>query len=251
MFSSRNDPRCLENQPLVFPDIVVAYNGTSVQLPPNLPDAMITVTANIPGFSSNFAETYLLVGGELNLVEKIVTLNPNLEVDEWRVVLTWNKEPRDLDLYCRYMFRSKQHTNQVGTVYWNAPNKDGLHDIDKGNIELDRDEQQGTGPETITFIPKPERKYCFYVHNFVWSTDEKPGVPLTNSGARVVIHKGDGDDVDFEIPTEIVVDRRTKGVAKFRHVFDLVNGTIVPYNVVVTENLAEKNVSNKYIGIYI
>ena len=103
-------------------------------------------------------------------------------------------------------------------------------------IELDTDVREGKGPETITLTPSPSNHYRFFVHNF--TGQEGSNYPISESGAKVVVHKASGDCEEFEISPEIVIDSRQKfGV--IWHVFDVVNGEILPFNEVVTASKTE------------
>ena len=218
--SSREDHRSLPGSP-VFPDIHLSYDGSSaVHLPGGLPDGMITVTPNIPGFGKKQSEKFLLYQGEVNPLQLQMNLSAtDLTGLEWRVVLTWAQTPIDLDLYCATNFDPLK-------VYYAFQNKNGRNNANKGNIELDIDQRLGLGPETITFTPFANRKYRFYVHNF---SGEKA---LSESCAKVVVHKGDGESLSFEVPTDVVVDSGNNH-AKYWHVFDLINGEIQVANEVL------------------
>ena len=81
---------------------------------------------------------------------------------------------------------------------------------------MDCDVRTGEGPETITFTPFADKKYRFFVHNY---SNESP---LSNSGANIIVHKGDGDTMRFDIPTDIVMDGGEH--ARYWNVFDVVDG---------------------------
>jgi hypothetical protein len=222
--SSRDDPRSSPGAP-VFPDIYLPYNGcTAVQLPRGLPDAMITVTPDIRGFNNKRSEKFLLLNGEVNPTELKMNLSAtDLSGSEWRVVLTWAQAPRDLDLYCVTNFEPSK-------VYFGSKNAGGRSNLSKGKIELDVDVRQGFGPETITFTPFADKKYRFYVHNY---SDE---TALSESCANIVVHKGDGETISLDIPTDIVVDSAGKH-ARCWNVFELWGGEIRIANEVVPADL--------------
>ena len=222
--SSRDDPRSAPGAP-VFPDIYLPYNGrTAVQLPRGLPDAMITVTPDIRGFSNKRSEKFLLLNGEVNPTELKMNLSAtDLSGSEWRVVLTWGEKPRDLDLYCVTNFEPSE-------IYYGSKNAGGRSNLSKGKIELDVDKREGFGPETITFTPLVDKKYRFYVHNF---SDEKA---LSESCANIVVHKGNGETISLDIPTDIVVDNKGQH-ARYWNVLELLGGEIRILNEVVPVDL--------------
>eukprot|EP00597_Dinobryon_sp_UTEXLB2267_P016333 CAMPEP_0201093174 /NCGR_PEP_ID=MMETSP0812-20130820/1738_1 /ASSEMBLY_ACC=CAM_ASM_000668 /TAXON_ID=98059 /ORGANISM="Dinobryon sp., Strain UTEXLB2267" /LENGTH=388 /DNA_ID=CAMNT_0047345221 /DNA_START=2002 /DNA_END=3165 /DNA_ORIENTATION=+ len=188
LVSSRADPRSTQSSP-VFPEVRLPYDGsTTLKLPSNLPDSVITVTPELPGFSNKVSDKLVLFGGASGVdpAERQVNLSPSDLLDtEWRVVLSWGEEPRDLDLYCKTNFKPE-------LVYYSAKNKGGSKNPEMGMIELDKDITTGKGPETITFTPMADKKYRFYVHNFSGSRGSTR-VPLSSSSAKIVVFKGDGD----------------------------------------------------------
>ena len=230
--SSRDDPRSGPGSP-VFPDIYLPYDGrTAVQLPRGLPDAMITITPDIRGFSNKRSEKFLLLNGEVNPTElKIIVSATDLSGSEWRVVLTWGQTPRDLDLYCVTNFKPSE-------IYFCNKNEGGRSNKKKGMIELDIDETSGFGPETITFTPLPDKKYRFFVRNY---SNERA---LSESCANIVIHKGDGETLSFDIPTDIVVDDAGNH-ARYWNVFELLDGEIRIANKVVAADLRKCKLGGK------
>ena len=230
---SRDDPRSTVDSP-VFRAITVPYTGADVKLPPGLPaDCIVTVSPDIPGYSNEYSEKFVLYGNERLASEtmKMMLSESNITGSEWRVVLTWDADPSDLDLYCLTNF----HPNRV---YFGANNKGGQNDPNKGNIELDIDVRDGFGPETITFTPDPTKKYRFLVHNYSGNSRKT----MASSQAKIVIHKGSGRPVQFDVPVDIVVNSDNE-CARFWHVFDLINGVMVPVNVVLVDDIRYSTVS--------
>lgn len=60
-------------------------------------------------------------------------------------------------------------------------------------MQLDHDEREGFGPETISFTLEKGVTYYYCVHNYSYYNSKVP--PLTSSGAQVVI-KMFGDSWD-------------------------------------------------------
>ena len=140
--------------------------------------------------------------------------------------MTWAQAPRDLDLYCVTNFKPS-------TIYFGSKNAGGRSNLSKGKIELDVDVRQGFGPETITFTPFADKKYRFYVHNY---SDE---TALSESCANIVVHKGGGETISLDIPTDIVVDSAGKH-ARYWNVFELWGGEIRIANEVVPADLRNR-----------
>jgi hypothetical protein len=233
LVSSRADPRYTLSNP-VFQELRLPYDGSSAfKLPPNLPDAVITVTPDIPGYSNKVSEKLVLFGGASGIEpgERQMNLSPSdLQGSEWRVVLSWGAEPKDLDLYCKTNF-------YPNLIYFSAKNEGGSKDSQKGLIELDKDVRYGNGPETITFTPMADKAYRFFVHNYSGSCS--PGVPLWDSEAKIVVYQGNGNSWTYNIPTDYILDNEEKQ-GLFWHVFDIFAGGVVDVNKVVTENLKQK-----------
>eukprot|EP01038_Epipyxis_sp_PR26KG_P004797 gene4797-6724_t len=214
IFSSKDDPRSAVKP--VFPERKVTYqHDTPIALPNNLPDGIITVTPNIKGFSK-VSNKFVLFEGERGAEQSQVMLSAaDLAVNEWRVVLSWNAKPADLDLYCATSFEPKR-------IYFAKKNIGGSKSAEKGMIELDVDVRNGNGPETITFTPNATKKYRFCVHNY---SNE---IPIFESGAKIELFRGsDADVMVFQIPRDIIENSR------WWHVLDIENNDIAIVNEVV------------------
>ena len=231
LISSRDDPRFTLARSL-FTAFSIPYTGTDISLPLNLPDCVITVTPDISGYNNEYSEKFILFGNETvpGEVKRIMLSENHLVEGEWRVVLSWGKHPLDLDLYCITNFQPRK-------VYFLNKNRDGRNDPTMGNIEMDIDVREGFGPETITFTPNPTKQYRFIVHNYTGNKVKS----LVNSGGKVVVNKSPGPPVQFEVPTDIVL-RDDGEIAMFWHVFDLIEGVLVPVNTVTKEDLRNRDV---------
>jgi len=121
-----------------------------------------------------------------------------MESNQWRAVLSWAEEPKDLD--ATVVLANKEVVN------WNTPDrksKDGL-------VKLDVDAQEGFGPETITITNKLKgnERMSYYVHNF----SEKPQINHKRA-ASVSLYNGNKLVQTIRVPAE--------GVGDYWHVFDL------------------------------
>ncbi len=231
LISSRDDLMFTLSRSL-FTALSIPYTGTDISLPLNLPDCVITVTSHFSGYNNKYSEKFILFGNETipGEVKRMFLSKNNLVEGEWRVVLSWGQHPLDLDLYCITDFQPRK-------VYFANKNEGGQNDPTMGSIELDIDVRQGFGPETITFTPNPTKKYRFLVHNYTGNKVKS----LVNSGGKVVVNKSHGPPVQFEVPTDIVL-RDDGEIAMFWHVFDLIEGVLVPVNKVTKEDLRARDV---------
>ncbi len=237
LISSRDDPRFTLARPL-FTTLSIPYTGTDISLPLNLPDCVITVTPDISGYNNNYSEKFILFGNETipGEVKKMMLSKNNLVEGEWRVVLSWGQHPLDLDLYCITNFEPRK-------VYFLKKNQGGQNDPTRGSIELNIDVREGFGPETITFTPNPTKKYRFLVHNYTGNKVKS----LVSSGGKVVVYKSHGPPVQFEVPTACIVLRDDGEIAMLWHVFDLIEGVLVPVNKVTKEDLRDRDVQVRFL----
>jgi len=99
-------------------------------------------------------------------------LSPLLGSGQYRIVLNWGEQPRDLDSHLWYR---KNH------LFYGE--KKGLH------AELDRDDTDGYGPETTTIHKLiPGVTYVYAIYDF--SNKDRSSKELSLSDARVYIYSG-------------------------------------------------------------
>lgn len=139
----------------------------------------------------------------------LFVLNPELDENDYRIVLSWGAEPRDLDSHLSYIING---TRQFHVYYYNmTPLYCGEH-----IAMLDLDDVNGYGPETVTITVKAsmveEGKFSYAVHNFTYrsySNDEH----LSASGAKVKVYKGSDLVKTYNVPLN--------KIGTVWHVFDL------------------------------
>lgn len=101
-----------------------------------------------------------------------------------RIVLTWGENPLDLDSHLNY---ANQH------IYWS--NKEGRQ------ANLDVDDRDSYGPETITIDQRLSDQYYVYsVHDFS-NRDEPDSNRLAHSQAKVMVYTGESLIRSYEVPT--------------------------------------------------
>lgn len=127
-------------------------------------------------------ETEIQVEEEGTTVEDDIPISPELGEGEIRIVLTWGAVPHDLDSYLTNLdtrdqisYANKEMTEDGETI-----------------AELDVDEMDGYGPETVT-IYRPGN-YQYRVHDF-----RHEGL-MGGSEAMVKIYMPDQDPVEIQIP---------------------------------------------------
>ncbi len=134
-------------------------------------------------------------------------ISPVMEDSVFRVVLTWNAQPRDLDAYTTLAAPD----GSSYTVYYD--NEYAYDDSDNLLCNLDVDKMEGYGPETITLYPQKDVIYNYSVQQF--SSDGT----LAASGAQVKVYKGDALFASFDVPTG-------PELGKIWNVFSLKNGEL-------------------------
>jgi len=138
-------------------------------------------------------EGYITAGHnfEMDLNELPVAMNFALtpQVQEFRIVLTWDAYPRDLDAH---LAGPKPEGGRFH-IWWQ--NK-----IPIGGMNfLDRDDQSSYGPETITIYKPAQGVYEYAVHNF--SGRHRSGKKdLSFSKARVDVYGNGRLQASFTVP---------------------------------------------------
>lgn len=140
------------------------------------------------------------------------TLSPILAANEYRIVLTWGAKPRDLD---SHLFIRKVNSSPEKEIFYQ--NKTWNNSGDSGTENLDIDNTQGFGPETITIKTESNLyEYDFAVYNY--SNEDA----LNLSNAQVKIYNGNSLLASYSVPTN--------QSGRTWNVFKLVNGAVVPIN---------------------
>ncbi|HKK69343.1 MAG TPA: hypothetical protein VJ946_14065 [Bacteroidales bacterium] len=106
------------------------------------------------------------------------SVSPVLDIGSMRIVLDWDRRPRDLDAH--FMKRDGYHISYRDTKV-----------LEDGKGGLDRDDRNGFGPETITINDVDDYAvYAYYVRDYSnRKRDNSRG--LAKSGATVRVYKED------------------------------------------------------------
>lgn len=124
-----------------------------------------------------------------------VAISPTLSADQMRVVLRWSKQPRDLDLH---LYMIDPATNkQEAIIGW----MDKSFSNSETSIELDVDNREGEGPETITVTNILPKRYVIFVHNA--SSPSSTGTkPLSDSQAVLDVYIGNTLVKTYNVPNK-------------------------------------------------
>lgn len=160
----------------------------------DLPIGSYTIEISKSGFVTGYFNA-VSSSGKSNLEQKYV-LTPVLSEDEYRIVLTWGKEPEDLDSHLMYYENGYKKMH----VYY----RNECYAVDGKKIAvLDFDDTTSYGPETITLTVTPEflenGKFSYFVHDFSNSGSYNI-TAMSFSDAVVRVYRGNEQVEIFSIP---------------------------------------------------
>lgn len=149
------------------------YGNYQIYLPPGI------YTGELGGGDTKYIRTYLIGVSAVN-VENRNENQTAIEIpsqDETRIVLTWGKDPADLDSHLVGPAGDNGvfHTFFADKQYYNN---------DELMVDLDLDDVTSYGPETTTIRHLLPGTYTFYVHHFSGASTIK------SSGAKIEVFHG-------------------------------------------------------------
>lgn len=121
--------------------------------------------------------------------QRRAVLSPVLPAGQTRIVLTWGAAPADLDSHLTGPdgFGGRFHVYYGDPIAYDA--------VDSAVVaELDLDDQDGFGPETVTIHEQIAGSYCFSVNLFAGTGS------LGTSGAQVRVFRGSQQVATFAAP---------------------------------------------------
>ncbi|HOD55280.1 MAG TPA: hypothetical protein PKJ08_12195 [Candidatus Cloacimonadota bacterium] len=137
------------------------------------------------------------------------SVSPVMDINYFRVVLDWDKKPNDLDA----------HFEKKGAYHISYRNTRTLSD---GRGQLDRDDTNGYGPETITVTRvEQDGMYEFFVEDYSNRSDRNSSA-LSKSKACVKVY-GNG-----QLLNVIKIPKKQKG--NIWRVFKVENGKVISIN---------------------
>lgn len=170
-----------------------------------------SVTCSATGYTTYTNNQVVIpAGGSLELQ---ISLSPTLAAGQYRVVLTWGEQPLDIDSHLKTPVIEGMayhiYYEYFGSV--SAP----------PYAQLDIDDTESFGPETVTIYQLKPGEYHYYVHNY----SQTPAI--TTSNAVVQVYNENGLMQTFNVPTA--------GEGLYWDVFKLSgSGVITPVNQIVT-----------------
>ncbi|NLS98301.1 MAG: hypothetical protein GXX96_39730 [Planctomycetaceae bacterium] len=143
-----------------------------------LPEGNVPLEVSAEGFTIERFERTL----DAALPEAVrVVLSPGLEVGQLRLVLTWNKEPADLDAHLEGPLPDGERFH----IYFHQPGNLRSREF----VNLDVDDRDGEGPETITVLGVLPGEYRYYVHDYT-NLNNPEADALSRSGSEVKVYHG-------------------------------------------------------------
>jgi len=163
----------------------VKYNATisagGIYEVSDLPNGKYKIITTLSGYVEEDDFRNITASSTEKDLNNAILLSPDIQ--GWRMVLTWDKLPLDLDAHVILT---------DGTTEVNFDNKKSKD----GHITLDVDNKQGYGPETVSFLNPNPGVYKYYVQRY---SNE---LPLQQSKAKVVVYNGDKKYKSYHVPTD-------------------------------------------------
>lgn len=148
-----------------------------IEFAPPADNALLQVTVRADGYIPTTFPIEIMAG---TLFFNRISISPMMDIKFVRIVVDWDKEPRDLDAHFVKV--------EEGGYHISFRNMRVLAD---GSGMLDIDATQGYGPETVTIKEVSTRSvYSYFVHDY--SNQSNPrSTALSDSKATVKVY-GDG-----------------------------------------------------------
>ena len=160
----------------------------------DLDGANYTLLVSNEGYVST-TKNVIAIGGE-ETTNQNATITPELEEEEMRIVLTWGEEPSDLD---SHLTGPKADSDERFHIYYGSKN----YSDDNSEVNLDVDDVNSYGPETVTFLKYTTNgtyKYNVFNYSGAWMTDDNKN-DLSKSSAKVEVYKGSELVQTYNVPT--------------------------------------------------
>lgn len=172
---------------------------------PKQPDGVYRVIFEKPRYIKSLYRVEVIAE---TIFKNRLVVSPAMNIDQFRVVLDWDEKPADLDAH--FIKKNSYHISYRNTRV-----------LSDGTGQLDRDDTDGYGPETITVASlDANAEYIFLVNNYSAKVSSD-AVPLAKSKATVRVYGNNRLLKTFQIP------QNHNGVDWY--VFKVVNGQVEPY----------------------
>lgn len=157
---------------------------------------MYTLEVNSSHYTRTFCNIFVSPNGE-NRHE--IYVSSQLGSDEIRIVLTWGATPPDLDSHLFLPYDGSAGKGASGTAYHIAYYNKRIAD---GSAELDVDDTDGYGPETITISRLKKGYYKYYVTDYrACGNGDHKSREMSCSSAAVRVYNKNGLMRSFYVPS--------------------------------------------------
>jgi hypothetical protein len=161
-------------------------DGRGIVQLPQIPDGTYTALFSKEGFITTPFEFRVQLG---MVIFNWFSVSPGLDGKAWRFVLDWGERPADLDI----------HLEKRGDYHISYGN---MRTTSDGNANLDRDDRDGFGPETIT-VKEMEETAVYDLYIVDYSNRQSPGsTMLSRSGAVLRVYRENHLAHSFPVPPE-------------------------------------------------
>lgn len=159
----------------------------------NLDYGYYTIEAKANDFSTAYHNVAVIP--EEFYAEWNLPISPTLGEGETRIILTWGANPSDLD---SHLYNDDFHIYYRNKNYYD---QDGVH-----HVNLDLDDTDSYGPETITIYSSLNSDSAYYVQDYT-NGGNRESTALSESGGTVRVYQESGLVGTFHVPTGRQGDR--------------------------------------------
>jgi Sec-independent protein translocase protein TatA len=191
--------------------IATVYTDSAGKYTLELPQGNYTMTASKDGFISSSVN---IVVQSVSSSEQNCTISPLIDGSEYRIVLTWGLNPRDLD---SHVLGELSDGRAYHVYYMHKSQWDEGEEI----CNLDVDDTTSYGPETISLKTYGNDTVYYYVHRYSGSGT------LANSGAQVKVYQGENYIGTYNVPID-------QGSGDYWNVFAIKDGQLIVTNTVTS-----------------
>jgi len=126
-------------------EIATDYTDSRGRYSVNIPEGTIIIRAEKAGFITREKGPITVTGPMASGGGTSIAMSKILPENDWRIVLTWGKNPDDLDSHVYFGCKEDQH------VYYPEENRKGTSERAGGlEVDLDTDDTESYGPETVS-----------------------------------------------------------------------------------------------------
>ena len=190
-----------------------------------LPIGNYTLSASKGGFISTMLN--IIVQKDV-CTRKDGSITPIISGDSFRIILDWGMDPQDLD---SHVIGTLSDGSSFEVAFWWKSQYDG--EVETCNLDLD--DVDGEGPETITLNVTTDQPYYYFVHRYSGFGS------IATSNARVNVYQGANHVMTFNAPTNL-------GDGDIWNVFAIVDGQMVISNTIT--DYADTGYANGSAAVY-